>query len=42
MPVITAVTIVLVSFVLILAALDAASIRWGADSREPMLDDHRR
>jgi hypothetical protein len=42
MTAITAVTIVLVSFVLILAALDAAAIRWGVDSREPMLDDHRR
>jgi hypothetical protein len=42
MTAITAVTIVLVSLVLILAALDVASIRWGADSREPMLDDYRR
>ena len=34
--------IVLVSFVLILVAFDAAAATWGTDSREPMLDDHRR
>ena len=34
--------IVLVSFVLILVAVDAAAAAWGTDSREPMLDDHRR
>ncbi len=42
MPVITAAIIVLVSFVLILIAFDVAAAAWGADSREPMLDDHRR
>jgi hypothetical protein len=42
MTVITAATIVLVSFVLILAALDAAAIGWGADTRDPMTDDHLR
>ena len=42
MPDITAVTIVLVSIVLILIAFDAAALGWGVDSREPMLDDYRR
>lgn len=42
MPVITAAIIVLVSFVLILMAFDAAAASWGTDSREPMMDDHRR
>ncbi len=25
-----------------LVLLDTAALRWGADSREPMADDHRR
>ena len=42
MTLVTAATIVLVSLVLIFVALDMAALAWGADSREPMLDDHRR
>ena len=42
MTLITAATVVLVTVVLILIAFDAAALTWGVDSREPMLDDHRR
>ena len=34
--------IVLVSLALAVVAFDVAALSWGADSREPMTDDHRR
>ncbi len=34
--------IILISLVLAVAGFDLAALRWGADSREPMPDDHRR
>lgn len=35
---------VITLFVLVvgLVGIDVAALRWGADSREPMTDDHRR
>jgi hypothetical protein len=32
----------IVAGVLVLVALDVASLRWGADSRPNLADDHRR
>lgn len=42
MPGLTVTVITLVSLVLILIAFDAAAVGWGADSRDPMPDDHLR
>jgi hypothetical protein len=34
--------IALVAILVSLVGLDIAAVRWGADSREPMSDDHAR
>jgi hypothetical protein len=34
--------LVLIVTILVLAGLDVSALRWGADSRMPLGDDHRR
>lgn len=34
--------LVWIAVIVALVALDAGALRWGADSRDPMPDDHRR
>jgi hypothetical protein len=36
------VLVIIALLIIVLGALDAAALAWGADSREQMPDDHRR
>lgn len=38
----TAIIFIVAIVIVVLGAFDAAAMAWGADSREPLADDHQR
>ncbi len=38
----TAIILIIALVIIVLGALDAAAVAWGADSRDQLPDDHRR